>query len=583
MTISQWAEQHMRLSSESSRTPGPYRIGDAEYQRGMLDAITERNAHDIVIMTSAQVGKTTVLRAALGYYMEREPCPILCVVETDKKAPQWAQDFVDPMIRDTPILQRIFKMASKLGRSQTALKKAFPGGTMTIVGSNVPSNLASRPIRVILADEVDKWTKSAGKAGSPVKLATARTKTFEDVAKRLWVSTPLLEETSTIAFMYENSDQRRFYVPCHECGHEQHLIWANVIYKKGQEKEARYQCESCGCHWTELQKRRAVKKGRWIATYPDRATVGFHINEIYSPFSSMMKMATAWEEAKGKPNDEQQFWNESLGLPFSGALAAKASAESLIARKEELPRGRVARMCALLTAGVDIQRDRVEIMVWGWGPDEESWVVDHHVIYGDPTGVRLWSDLEQWLMRSYAHPLGGYLGIEAVAIDSGDGLSTQNVYDFSAKQQELGRNWFAIKGRLEGPIWQRSKTQMKNPLHKLYLIGTDDGKSNLYGRFAVEEPGAGYVHIPDWLDDNVIHQMTSEHAEVEFNEYGFPRTMWKKDSQKRNEALDMSVYAYAVYKHLDYDLRRRLASWMGSNEQKTLDARELGAMFKKRA
>ena len=580
LTLSQWAEEYMRLSPESSAEPGPFRIGDAAYQRGMLDAITDRRTKDVVIMTSAQVGKTTVLRAALGYYIEREPSPILCVLPSDKIASTWSQDFVDPMIRDSPILQRCFKTSAKLGRSQTALKKAFPGGTMTIVGANVPSNLASKPIRVILADEVDKWAKTAGKAGDPVALATMRTTTFKDVAKRIWVSTPLLEETSSIAAMYKNSDQRHFHVPCYECGHFQHLVWQNVRYDKGKEKDAVYMCEECGCMWTELKKRAAVRKGVWVAHNPGNPTVGFHINQIYSPMSNMHAMAEACKNAKGNPTKESQFWNEGLGLPFSGALAASASAEALRSRKEDIVRGRLAATVALLTAGVDIQRDRIEIMVWGWGPDEEGWVVDHHVIHGDPSGVRIWADLEQWLLRSYAHPMGGQLGIEAVAVDSGDGFSTQAVYDFCGKAQGIGRLWYAIKGVEFGPIWSRSKQSFKNPLFKLYLIGTADAKSNLYGRYGTVAPGPAYVHIPEWLPDDIIEQMTSEYCQVEYNEHGFPITKWKNKDRARNEGLDMSVYAYAVHKSLDLDLAFRLRSW-AARDEKRLDPKEIGSLFKK--
>lgn len=582
-SLATWMEDSMWLSAESSSESGPFRFGDATYQYGIAEAISDPNYNDIVMMTSAQVGKSTLLRGSMGYYMDYDPCPILTVVPTDKVAVAFAADFVDPLIRDTPVLKKLFN--KKDGRTQTALKKAFPGGTLSIVGANTPSNLAMRPIKVILADEVDRWPRSSGKEGSPVVLATKRTLTFRTSAKRIWVSTPVLKETSVIAKMYEESDQRKFHVPCHECGHYQELKWDNVHFTKNKPENAMYACEGehCGVLWNEIEKRQAVRNGKWVVTNPKAKTSGFHLSELYSPWSSMATMAVAWLAAKGRPDQEQSFWNTSLGLPWSGDMASLANAETLVARKEDLPQGRLVPGIGLITAGVDIQRDRIEIMVWGWGIDEEGWVLEHHVIHGDPAGPKIWSDLEQWLLRSYPHPLGGYLGIEGVAIDSGDGMHTQAVYKFAYNNQIIGRPWYAIKGVEQGPLWQVSKTKFSGmPQFKLNLIGTSDAKSNLYARFAVENPGPSYVHIPTWLVEKnegaVLAQMTAEWSRIEYDDHGFSRVVWEKQPGARNEALDMSCYAHAMMRHLDLDIAHRLRS-MAIRDAQTLDPAAIGALF----
>lgn len=575
-TIGQWAEDEMWLSAESSAKPGPFRFGDAAYQREMMDVITDPMVDEAVFMTGSQVGKSTVLRAAMGYYIDQEPSPIMVITPTDKVASDWAQEFVDPLIRDTPILRKLFSV--KDGRKQTATSKSFPGGTLTIAGANVPSNLAMKPRRILLGDEIDRFPKSAGKEGSPLVLAERRTATFKANRKMIWVSTPTAKETSTVYGLWLGSDQRRFHVKCPDCGHEQHLEFERIVYVKGKEHEAAYSCSECGSLWSEIVKRQLVREGRWIAMNPGAARVGFHLNAIYSPWASMEDIVKEREDSRGKPDAEIAFYNTTLGLPYDGSAFSVANAEDLINRREPATRGVLAGRIALLTAGVDIQRDRLEVMVWGWGPEDEGWVVDHHVIFGDPAGPRLWADLEQWLLRSYAHPIGHRLGIEAVAIDSGDGYSTQAVYDFAGNNQRLGRNWFAIKGVENGPIWTRSKQTFKNPLFKLYLVGTHDAKSNLYLRYSVQQPGPAYVHVPEWLSDGVIQQMTSEWSQTEYDDRGFSRVVWHKNKGDRNEALDMSCYAYAVHKHLDLDLGHRLRMWT-QKDAVELDPAKIGALF----
>jgi phage terminase large subunit GpA-like protein len=576
LNLAEWMERFMRLSAESSAEPGPFRFGDAAYQRGIAEAVSDPAVNEIDFMSSSQVGKSTILRGVIGYYAEHQPSPMLVVLPTEKVAGAFAADFVEPMIRDTPVLKALF--ASKDGRTQQTLKKSYPGGTMTLVGANVPSSLAMRPIRVVLGDEVDRWNKSSGKEGSPIALATARTKTYGSTRKLIWVSTPVHKETSTISELFEASDKRFFNVVCPDCQEEQALTWDRVIYTKGKEDQAGYSCKSCGVLWSEGKKRRLVAHGRWIATEAFTGKAGFHLSELYSPWSSMAAMAKACEESKGQPGLEQTFYNTMLGLPWSGDLTSTAQVATLLERREKLSRTAMPARASLATAGVDVQRDRIEVAVIAWGAGEECWILDHQKLYGDTSGPRVWEDLNAFLQRSYPHPLGQRVPIEVVAIDSG--FMTQAVYDFSAKAQSIGRAWYAVKG-VAGPrpIWLRSKMRFKDNT-KLFLIGTDDAKQNTYARYQVETHGPGFVHIPDWLDEAVIEQMASEWCRVEYSPHGFSTLVWEKKAGARNEMLDLMCYNLAANRSLNLDLDYRLRQWAMATVPK-LDAAEIGRAYAK--
>ena len=575
--LATWMERHMRLSAESSAEPGPFRFGDASYQRGIAEAVTDYATEEVVLMTSSQVGKSTIGRGIIGYYAEQSPSPILVVLPTEKVATAFEADFVTPMIRDTPVLTPLFRQRD--GRSQTTLKKSFPGGTMSLVGANVPSSLAMRPVRVVYGDEVDRWPHSSGKEGSPLVLARARQKTFGSTRKTILSSTPLHKETSVIAKEFEGTDKRHFHVKCPDCGKEQALVWDQVNYTKGHEDKAVYACIECGSLWSENTKRAAVRGGRWIASAPFKGKAGFHLSELYSPWSSMAVMAREWEKSRGQPGLEQTFYNTALGLPWSGDLTTTAQEATLLSRREPISKTVLPAMAALVTAAADVQRDRIEVAVTAWGPGEECWIVDHQKLYGDTSGVRVWEDLQQYLMRSYAHPLGRSVGIEVVAIDSG--FMTQRVYDFCDQAQSVGRSWYAIKG-IAGPrpIWQRSKAKLKNG-SKLFLVGTDDAKQNTYLRYQVDTPGPGYFHVPNDLSDETVAQLASEWCRVEYDLHGFSQFIWEKKAGARNELLDLVCYNLACNRSLNLDLDYRLRQWAAANVPKA-NAADIGRLYAKK-
>jgi len=554
------------------------------YQRTMMDAANDSIHDTVVYVTGAQVGKTTTVVAALGYYAETEPSPVLAIFPTQDRADSEYKELIAPTIDASPALKEIFDRLS------------YPGGYIAMVGANNPRQLASRPIRVIVGDEVDLWSISAGQDGSPIALAEKRTTTFRN-RKQIYASTPRVAKTSQIVALFKQTKQQYYLVPCPDCGHKQVLRWENVLYTKGKEHDAHYTCEECGCLWDEAKKRKAVREapengGGWswlreapfdcfkTTLAPEPNKIGFWINAIYSPWVTMAKLARQWTRAEGDAALEQTFKNLELGLPWEGCVTDTADAEALKQRREHYSPKLCPKNAGLVTAGVDVQGDRIEVLTQAWGLEAESWLLEHIVIAQDPSIPATWDRLAEALSRLYPHEAGKrMLSVEAVAIDTG-GAFTQEAYKFCAKWQKSGRQWHGIKGVSgEGkPLW-RISDEMKRQGVRLALVGVDDGKSTVYSRYAIQQQGPGYIHVNDGISDEFISQMTIEHAEVEYDGNGFPKRTWNKKAGARNEGLDLMVYNLAARSSLSIDMRTRL---LALNEQlpATLDPAKVGELFK---
>jgi phage terminase large subunit GpA-like protein len=588
MTLSEWAEAKLVLPPERSSSPGPYRVGDATFQRGMMDAVTDPDNEDIVFVTSSQVGKTTILVAVQGYYSEAEPCGQLSAWPTQDVADAYVDETFNFTIRDTPDWRAVMTSTTE-----------FKGGFIKFVGANTPNKLAMTPIRVVTGDEVDRWPSSSGKEGSPVELAKKRRTTFHN-RKGVWVSTPVHEDRSQIVALFKETRQHYFVVKCpaHQCSAEQVLKWENVIYAKGKEDDAAYACEKCGELWTEMTKRRIVREGRWVqmtkapfkcfqsTTSPERNKAGFWINELYSPWSSMREMAHAWTASQDNPEKEQTFFNTRLGLPYTGGISSFADPEGLKARREKYDPMIVPKRAGLLTAAVDVQDDRLEVLVIAWGKGDECWVLKRHVIELGPFIDAAWDELAKFLESGFRHAgdSGDTIGIWAATIDSGSGAHTQKVYDFSRKWLKVGRLWYAHKG-VPGdhkPIWVRSDARFnKQDRVKLFLVGTFDAKATIYTRYANTKPGPGYVHLHEGITDDLVEQMTAERAETEYKD-GFPKRTWTKPPHRRNEMLDLMVYNYAVRCSISTDIEKWITRFNTPKENKPppLDAEAIGKLFR---
>jgi phage terminase large subunit GpA-like protein len=543
LTVSQWADRNRRLSPEASAEPGKWSTSRNEPMRGIMDAVSDALIPTVAVMSSAQVGKTETLLNVIGYHVEQDPAPILLLQPTLEMGEAFSKDRLAPMVRDTPALQGKIKDPRSRDSGNTLLHKTFLGGHITIAGANSPASLASRPIRIVLADEVDRYPLSAGTEGDPVSLARKRSTTFWN-RKTVLTSTPTVKGISRIEAEWELSDKRRFHVACADCGHEQTLVWAQVKWPEGKPREAFYACVSCGSVWDDATRWRALRGGKWIATAPFNGTAGFHLNEICSPWVKLGDMAQSFIDAKRSPETLKTWVNTSLGETWEED-AEKVDSHTLAARIEDW--SACPDEALVVTVGVDVQGDRLEAERVGWGEGEESWSLDHKVFYGDPSLPDVWSDLDGYLHLNTTRADGTELPVHAACIDSG-GHHTQEVYRFT--KERARRRVYAIKG-VGGPgrpVWPRyaSKTKGKS---NLFLIGVDAAKDAVYARLKIKAPGPGYCHFPN-RERKYFEQMTAEVVQTKYVK-GFPTRVYVLPSGVRNEALDCRVYAYAALQSLN--------------------------------
>lgn len=555
LTISEWADRYRKLSPEASAEPGQWMTARAEYQRGIMDAICDAGVDSVVVMSSAQVGKTEVLNNAVGFYVSQDPAPILVLQPTLDMAETWSKDRLAPMVRDTPALRSMIADPRARDSGNTLLHKRFNGGHITMVGANSASGLASRPIRCVFADEVDRYPSSAGTEGDPVSLAVKRTTTFWN-RKIVLLSTPTVKGESRIEAAYLESDQRRFLVPCPDCGEEQRLVWSQVRWAEGEPSTAEYACHECGSLWNDAQRWSAVRRGRWDASREFRGIAGFHLSELYSPWTKLSDTVGAFLSAKSSPDRLRTWINTSLGETWEDR-GESVDAHVLSRLAEPYGPDDLPAAVQLATAGVDTQGDRLEVEILGWGDEEESFGIAYHVLYGNPALPEVWADLDALLLETYQTEDGRTIRVQSACIDSG-GHHAEQVLRFC--RERFRRRVYAIKGQggAGRPIWpmRASKTKTKD---QVFMVGVDTGKDTVYARFRLDEPGPGYCHLPadpsSGYDATWCEQVTAEQKMTRFR-MGRPEPVWELPKGKRNEALDCRVYATAALKALPANVRR---------------------------
>ena len=446
LTVSQWADRYRVLSAESSAEPGRWHTEKAPYQRAIMDAIGDPHVRSVVVMSAAQIGKTDAfILNPLGYYMDYAPCPVMCMQPTLDMGQTLSKDRIAPMIRDTPRLTGLVDTKSRYA-GNTVMKKNFPGGHITIVGANSPSSLASRPIKVLLADEIDRYPKSAGTEGDPLDLAKKRQTTFWDY-KTVMVSTPTIKGDSRIEDAYLLSTQEEWNVPCPECGAYQPFLWENVKFDKDDlDKGIGYVCRECGCVSNEYRWKEQGKYGKYVAANPGAESRGFHLNTLASTFVGWKEIVTKFIEAKialdhGNPEQMKVWVNTELGETWEERGIQLEDIE--LFNRREIYAAEVPDDVLYLTAGVDVQDDRFEVEVVGWGEGTESWGVRYQKIFGDMLSDQVWDDLDNFLLRTWHKADGTAYPLLATCIDSG-GHHTDEVYRFA--KERLNRRIFAIKG-----------------------------------------------------------------------------------------------------------------------------------------
>lgn len=554
ISVSEWADKHRRLSAEASANPGRFRTERTEYMREPMDMVKDARVKRITLMTSAQVAKSTFLENVIAYFMHADPCPILHVSPTIESSEMFSKERLAPMLRDTPALRGLVKDARSRDSENTIRNKKFPGGLLAMVGANAPAGLASRPIRVVVCDEVDRFERSAGTEGDPINLAIKRTTTFWNRVLA-FVSTPGNKADSRIEEEYTKSDMRQYWCPCHECGAEQVLVWSQVKWRDGDASTAIYECEHCGEHWNDTQRNVAVRNGRWIARKPFNGNVGYHLNQLYSPFALLSEGVQDFLDAKGNPELMKTWVNTFLGETWEES--GKRLEWSHVKDHREDYDTPIPQEVTLLTGAIDVQDDRFEVEVVGWGDDYRSWSIDYHVIYGDLSAPEPWAELRRYIAQPREHPLFGDMSPRAWCIDSG-GHYTNAVYDFSATIA----NVHAIKG-VGGPGKAMVGKATRNNARSipLFPLGVDTIKETVVSRLKVEDGEAGYCAFPatDKYGDDYFRGITAEEQRTRFVK-GYKKTEWFK-IRPRNEPFDLRVYATAALEMLSVDLnaQRRAA------------------------
>lgn len=532
------------LSRESSAEPGRWRTARAEYQRGIMDAINDPTAEVVVVMKSAQVGWTEILNNTVGYYISYDPAPILLLQPTLEMAEAYSKDRLAPMLRDTPCLQAKVSDARSRDSGNTLLHKTFAGGQITMAGANSPASLASRPIRIVLGDEIDRYPASAGTEGDPITLARKRTATFWN-RKILLGSTPTIKGLSRVEHAFEETDKRYYFLPCPACGHMQPLKWARIDF----DSEC-HACEECGVLSSQVDWQGG--RGEWRATElnpPNPKARGFHINELYSPWRTWGEIIADFKAAKGNTELLKAWVNTSLGETWEDE--GETVQPSWLVTRCERYKAQVPAEALALTCGVDVQRDRLELETVGWRDGEESWSVDRKVLWGDPDKAEVWQELDEYLGQTFIHENGHQLAISATCIDSG-GSNTQSVYEYC--RGKTGARIFAIKGVagdghpvVSAPHHKRSGRK-KRPV-PLFIVGVDQAKATVYARLLIKEPGPGYCHFSHGHnDEEYFAQLCAEKLVTRYRR-GFAKREWHVvRPNRRNESLDCRVYAYAALK-----------------------------------
>ena len=504
-----------------------------------MDAFNDPNINRIVFMKSAQVGATEILLNVIAYYIDQDPAPMLIMQPTLQMAQAFSKDRLATMIRDSEKIRNCVKDPRSRDSGNTVLHKSFPSGHLTIVGSNSASGLASRPVRLLLADECDRYETSAGAEGDPISLATKRTTTFWN-RKIYMCSTPTIKGLSRIETAFEESDKRYYEVPCPECNEYQVLKWSNVVWEENKPETANYACDHCGAVIEESKKSWMLKHRKSVATDTSIDTAGFHISELYSVWSTWADMAQNFLEAKKQPEMLKTWINTALGETWE-EQGEGVEYETLLQRRLHYDINTIPDSVLVITAGCDTQKDRIELQLMGFGKDYEAWVLEYRIFWGDPNGLKVWQELDEYIKQRFKTVSGRSLPVSCVCIDSG-GHHTNQVYQFTKPRQS--RRVFSIKGinQLGKPIANKPSFVGKNKA-VLYPVGTDTAKEAIFARLSTDVENST-LHFPADVDEEYFKQLTAEKRITKFVR-GRKSLVWKQ-IRSRNEALDTMVYNFAA-------------------------------------
>jgi phage terminase large subunit GpA-like protein len=537
LSISEWADAN-RVLGPSSPMPGAWRTDVAPFLREIMDSLSPDSGVELtVVMKPVQVGATEVLLNCAAYYLAHMPSTVMVVQPNQEMSKRLSRQRVQQMIELSPALKGIIATQRSRGGNEMALKVASTGGTLVIASARSAAGLRSLPARVVLCDEVDSYLTDLGE-GSPFDLAAARATTFGSQKRIAAISTPTYAGQSLIERLYDESDRRKWFVPCPQCGHEQPLEWEGLRWEPGQPESVRYRCAGCGGEFPHTHVC-GNSTGCWKPTANFRnssvPTRGYHFNALISPWLKWSELVRRYEAAV-TPEAKKSFTNLILALPWQETVQPVPEAAALAARAELYSEGTVPEGGCFLTAGVDVQSDRLELEVVAWGRDYESWSVAYVTIHGDIAQPDIWTRLDEVLGRSWPHASGMPLRLQATCVDCS--FSAPEVLGFTHKRHS-GRV-FGTKGLSNGwgkPIWPRKASYDRNRL-PLYAVSADEAKAWVANRMRIEKPGPGYMHTPlsrprDWYEQLTVEKLVMVKGQRK----------WVNAQRARNEAFDCRALA----------------------------------------
>jgi phage terminase large subunit GpA-like protein len=610
MTVAEWAESRRYLSSLSAK-PGKFSLTLTPWLRKPLEALTDRKVQKVLMQKSAQIGWTDgVINNYLGYTIDVDPAPMIVMFPRDKTGKDFNSEKFEPMVEATRSLQSkiVLKSRDKSNRVDT---KTFPGGFIKLVGSNSTGGVKSTNAKRLIVEEPDDCNVNLKGQGDSIALLEERGKTYQD-KKVLVGGTPTIEGLSAIALAMEASDKEQWHVPCHECGEAAPLEWENVtwlhdqarshpVYGTALPETARYRCPGCGVLWTDAERIRNARRGHWVATAEFRGVMGFYINELVSGFpqSTLPKLVEKLLQAEadaraGDVGGLINFWNSTLGKPWAYKNDVPDE-DALAARAEGYEEFTVPAGGLLVTVGVDVQHDRLAVVIAAWGRGEECWILYWGELYGRPIDKAdpVWAELDALTLdRTFAHVNGGELGVSAMSIDSGDGNTADAVYHYARARRRRGV--MATKGSstdtaeifrkpAERSIDITATQKAAKYGLKPYIVGVSRAKDLVLGadgggRLQLRESGPGRMHWYQGIRRDFFEQLT---AEVKAPARGGPRgkKVWQRKAGRRNEALDCTILALHAARSQRTDIKSE-AQWQALESaitQATLFDRPAGA------
>lgn len=552
LTVDQWADRYRYIPDGSSPEPGKFKSSRTPYMIDIMRDVGNPRIAQIVLMFSAQMAKTELELNICGYYAHTDPCSMMYVMPTLATAEKISKTRLQPMIDCSPVLRRVFGKNRQRVSNSTILEKHFAGGFINLCGANSPASLSSSPMRLILADEVDRFPASAGDEGDPLTIAIARTKNFWN-RKIIMVSTPTDSQTSRIEAQFKLSDQKYREVPCPKCGHFHELKWANFKYdKEDLSKDPWMECPKCHHEIGEEHKYQMDLKGRWTPAKPDndKRISGYRINQLYSQFSSWVDIRNEWLDAQGSTEKLKTFTNLVLGEVWH-LEETLTDAEVIKARREHY--SECPEEVLTVVAGVDVQDDSLHYEIVGVGEDMQTWGLQYNVLRGDPSKPELWEKLDERMQQTFEKESGVIMNVMKVCIDSA-GHHTQEVYDFCKKHGRHSKYSPIVGRRGQGkPIINNPTVLKKHGKIELYTVGTDTVKETfLLHRLKASKPGYGYCHYPvdRGYKDNYYDELINVVTEI--RKVKGVSTRWFVDKPgKRVEAVDCRVYAMAAQEILN--------------------------------